>query len=174
VRAIEHTSKSGSSHIITGRTNRNEEWVLGLVETKRPIGVVLIAVVNLLIYVPVLVFAVISPFTAHPYYGSGWNAVYFFAGFGMAYSIVGIVGVLGLLVRWRSFSYPAMLGWVVETVIFSTLCFFSYANVFSENGTIIGRIWNTRNFTILLSLVAFKLASIAYFVIKRAKAQAKR
>ena len=145
-----------------------------MVEAKRPIGVVLIAVVNLLIYVPVFVFAVISPFTAHPYYGSGWNAVYLFAGYGVAYSIVGIVGVLGLLVRWRSFWYPAMVGWAVEAVIFSTLCFFSYTNVFSDNGTIIGRIWNTRYLTILLSLVAFKLASIAYFATKRARLKTKK
>ena len=94
--------------------------------------------------------------------------MYLFAGYGVAYSIVGTAGVLGLLVRWKSFWYPAMMGWAVETVIFSTLCFFSYTNVFSENGTIIGRIWNTRYLTILLSLVAFKLASIAYFATKRA------
>lgn len=145
--------------------------VLGLVEAKRPIGVALIAFVNLLIYVPVLAFAIISPFTAHPYYGSGWNAVYLFAGFGVAYSLVGIMGVLGLLVRWRSFWYPAMLGWAVECVIFSTLCFFTYTNVFSEKGTIVGRIWNTQYLTILLSLVAFKLASLGYFATKRASAR---
>jgi hypothetical protein len=143
--------------------------VLGLVEAVRPIGVVLIAVVNLLIYVPALVFVINSLFTAHPYYGSGWNAVYFIVGVGVTYSIIGIIGVLGLLVRWKSFWYPAMMGWAVEIVIFSTLCFFTYTNVFGENGTIIGRIWNTQYLTILLSIVAFKLASIAYFATKRAK-----
>jgi hypothetical protein len=134
---------------------------------KRPFGVVLIAAVNLLIYLIVLVFSVISPFLAHPYYGSGWMAVYIYVGFGAIYSIAGIVGTFGLVLHWRSLWYISMLGWTVECVVFSILCFFSYTNDFSENGTIIGRIWNMRQLTILLGLVAFKLASIAYFAKKR-------
>lgn len=76
-----------------------------LAKIERPFGVVLIAVANLLIYVAVVAYALSNYFAPHTsmYDGAAASmAAEFYAGLIVTYSIVGIIGVLGLLVRWRS------------------------------------------------------------------------
>jgi hypothetical protein len=142
-----------------------------LAKIERPIGVVLIAVANLLIYIAVLAYLINSFFTAHSYYGSGYMAGIFITCAGVTYSVAGIIGVLCLLVRWKSFRYLAMLGWAVECVIFSTIGLFGgWSKGYFDSSYII--IYNYQVIFIAVSIVLFKIISIAYFATKKTQASA--
>ena len=139
-----------------------------MAKIERPIGVVLIAVANLLIYIAVLAYVINLYFTAHSYYGSGYNLLIVSTYAGVTYSIAGIIGVLCLLVRWKSFRYVAMSGWIVECVIFSTIGLFGWSKGYFDSAYII--IYDYQVIFIAVSMVLFKIISIAYFATKKAQA----
>jgi hypothetical protein len=143
-----------------------------LAKIERPIGVVLIAVANLPIYIAVLAYVINLYFTAHSYYGSGYNELIFSTYAGVTYSVAGIIGVLCLLVRWKSFRYQAISGWVVECVIFSIIGFFGgwSKNYFDSSYLII---YNYQVIFIAVSIILFKSISIAYFATKKTQASAR-
>lgn len=125
-----------------------------MAKIERPFGVVLIAVANLLIYVAVVAYALSNYFAPHTsmYDGAAASmAGEFYAGLIVTYSIVGIIGVLGLLVRWRSLRELAMIGWAFECVIFSIIAIFYYYQVIF----------------IAVALILFKIISILYFARKK-------
>jgi hypothetical protein len=139
-----------------------------LARIERPVGVVLIAVANLLIYVGALVFVISPLFTAHTWYYDGAIASLigeFIAGVVVTYSIVGIIGVLCLILRWKSFRYLAMIGWAVECVIFSILgVFWGWSKGYLDSSYII--IYNYQAIFLAVSIVLIKIISIAYFATK--------
>jgi hypothetical protein len=142
-----------------------------LAKIERPIGVVLIAVANLPIYIAVLAYVINLYFTAHSYYGSGYNLLIVSTCAGVTYSVAGIIGVLCLLARWKSFRYLAILGWVVECVIFSTIGLFGgWSKGYFDSSYII--IYNYQVIFIAVSIVLFKIISIAYFATKKTQASA--
>jgi len=142
-----------------------------LAKIERPIGVVLIAVANLPIYIAVIAYVINLYFTAHPYYGSGYMAVIVSTYAGVTYSVAGIIGVLCLLARWKSFRYLAMFGWVVECVIFSTIGLFGgWSKGYYDSSYII--IYNYQVIFVAVSIVLFKIISIAYFATKKTRASA--
>ena len=130
----------------------------------RPVGVVLIALVNLVIYIAVLAywFNINLP-TTSSYYGSGGVALGFFTIAVVTYSIVGIIGVICLLVRWRSFRELAMIGWAIECLPFSIICVeigYPFIQLLTEGE------FGTAAFLVMLLLAAivlFKITSIIYF-----------
>jgi len=142
-----------------------------LAKIERPIGVVLIAVANLPIYFAVLAYLINLYFTAHSYYGSGYNVLIVSTYAGVTYSVAGIIGVLCLLARWKSFRYLAMLGWVVECVIFSTIGLFGgWSKGYFDSSFIV--IYNYQVIFVAVSIVLFKIISIAYFATKKTQASA--
>ena len=142
-----------------------------MAKIERPIGVVLIAVANLPIYIAVIAYVINLYFTAHPYYGSGYMAVIVSTYAGVTYSVAGIIGVLCLLARWKSFRYLAMFGWVVECVIFSTIGLFGgWSKGYYDSSYII--IYNYQVIFVAVSIVLFKIISIAYFATKKTRASA--
>lgn len=142
-----------------------------MAKIERPIGVVLIAVANLPIYVAVLAYVINLYFTAHSYYGSGYNLLIFITCAGVTYSVAGIIGVLCLLARWKSFRYVAMLGWIVECVIFSIIGLFGgWSKGYFDSSYII--IYNYQVIFVAVSIVLFKIISIAYFATKKTRASA--
>jgi len=142
-----------------------------LAKIERPIGVVLIAVANLPIYIAVLAYVVNLYFTAHSYYGSGYNLLIISTYAGVTYSVAGIIGVLCLLARWKSFRHLAMLGWVLECAIFSTIGLFGgWSKGYFDSSYII--IYNYQVIFIAVSIVLFKIVSIAYFAAKKTQASA--
>ena len=143
-----------------------------LAKIERPIGVVLIAVANLPIYITVLAYVISFYFAPHySYFGSGYVVVELITYVGMTYSIAGIIGVLCLLVRWKSFRYVAMLGWIVECVIFSTIGLFGgWSKGYYDSSTII--YYHYQVIFVAVSIVLFKIISIAYFATKKTRASA--
>ena len=143
-----------------------------MAKIERPIGVVLIALANLPIYFAVLAYVINFYFVPHySYFGSGYNVWIVSTYAGVTYSIAGIIGVLCLLVRWKSFRYVAMLGWIIECVIFSTIGLFGgWSKGYFDSSYII--IYNYRVIFIAVSLVLFKIISIAYFATKKTQASA--
>jgi hypothetical protein len=125
-----------------------------LAKIKRPFGVVLIAVANLVIYISVAAYALnnyLSPHTSFYDGAAAFMTLEFYTGLIVTYSIVGIIGVFGLLVRWRSFRELAMIGWAFECVIFSIISIFYYYQVI----------------LIAVVIVLFKIISIVYFARKK-------
>jgi hypothetical protein len=142
-----------------------------LAKIERPIGVVLIAVANLLIYIAVLAYVINLYFTAHSYYGSGYNVLIVSTYAGVTYSVAGIIGVLCLLARWKSFRYLAMSGWIVECVIFSIIGFLGgWSKGYFDSSFIV--IYNYQVIFVAVSIVLFKIISIAYFATKKTQASA--
>jgi hypothetical protein len=141
-----------------------------LANIDRPIGVVLIALANLPIYIAVLAYAINLYFTGHSYYGSGYNLLILSTYAFVTYSVAGIIGVLCLLARWKSFRYMAMLGWIVECVIFSTIGFFGWSKGYFDSSYIIT--YNYRVIFLAVSIVLLKIISIAYFATKKTQASA--
>ena len=140
----------------------------------RPVGVVLIALVNLVIYIAVLAYAFnlrSTPVYA-PVGGPVGVLVAMIFVVCVAYSIVGISGVIGLLARWRSFRELAMIGWAIECLPFSIIgiievYFFSQALL--EEGFRLAD-WQLPQFRVMLTAVAvvlFKITSIVYFAKKK-------
>lgn len=143
----------------------SDSWVVKNVI--KDLGILVIAVLNMVFYAAVLLFTVvIVPVNAHPYFGSGWNFVYMLAYCGFAYSIAGIAGIILLLKHYKSLYALAVIGWISEIVFFSVLSSFSYTNVFGESGDIIGRIWNMSYLLPFLSVIALKVISTSYFATK--------
>jgi len=133
-----------------------------LAKIGRPIGVVLIAVANLPIYIAVLAYVIDLYFAAHSYYGSGYNLFIVSTYAGVTCSVAGIIGVLCLLARWKSFRYVAMFGWIVECVIFSAIGLFGgWSKGYFDSSYII--IYNYQVIFMAVSIVLFKIISIAYF-----------
>ena len=142
-----------------------------MAKIERPIGVALITVANLPIYIAVLAYVINLYFTAHSYYGSGYNLLTISTYAGVTYSVVGIIGVLCLLARWKSFRYVAMLGWIVECVIFSVIGLFGgWSKGYFDSSYII--IYNYQVIFVAVSIVLFKIISIAYFATKKTQASA--
>lgn len=143
-----------------------------MAKIERPIGVVLIAVANLPIYIAVLAYLINLHFAPHySYYGSGYVVGELITYVGVTYSVAGIIGVLCLLVRWKSFRYVAMLGWVVECVIFSAIGLFGgWSKGYFDSSYII--IYNYQVIFVAVSIVLFKIVSIVYFATKKTRASA--
>ncbi len=149
-----------------------------MAKIERPIGVVLIAVANLPIYIAVLAYVINSyfAFIDRPYYSLPSSGAAYIVGLIVAcaavtYSIAGIIGVLCLLVRWKSFRYLAILGWIVECVIFSIIGFFGgWSRGYYDSSTII--FYHYQFIFMAVSIVLFKIISIVYFATKKTQPSA--
>jgi len=77
-----------------------------------------------------------------------------------------MISILGLLARRKSFWYPAITGWIVECIVYSSLGYFYgwTKNYFDESYIIT---YDYQLILIALSIVLFKIISIAYFTTKK-------
>lgn len=131
-----------------------------LAKIERPFGLVLITVANLLIYFAGAAYALdnyLSPHTSMFDGAAAAMAAEFYTGLIVTYSIVGVIGVLGLLARWKPFRHLAMIIWAVDCVIASAYGYFGgwSQGYFVSSGFII------------VSIVFIKIMSIAYLVKKK-------
>jgi hypothetical protein len=147
-----------------------------LVKGERPVGVVLIAVVNIVIYAAVLAwvlsllsrlsFVIIgSRYFLNPY-AFGWD---FYLLLGVAYCVAAMIGVVSLLRDWRSFRWTAMTGYAFECVLFAIIGF-----LWGWLGPLeYGISWLNIHYVYIYVIfgtaaaIAFKIASVVYLARKK-------
>jgi hypothetical protein len=154
--------------------NRNSApvWRRGwrsLIKVGRPAAVVLIAVVNLVIYVAVLAWVLSFLITDLPYFGDAffWAMEGFYLLLGVVYSIAGMIGIVYLLKSWKSFRWTAMIGYAFELVLFSIIGYFWGWSLGSDGYNVSFRIYHYQFIFGAAAVIVFKIASIVYLARKK-------
>lgn len=130
---------------------------------ERPVAVVIIAIVNVMIYVAVLSWVLPFLITGLVYFGDfRWWAFAFYRFLGVAYSVAGIIGVVYLLRNWRSFRWTAITGYVFECVLFAIIGFIGLFGGYAYG--IPGVVYH---YQLIFGIIVFKIASIVYLARKK-------
>ena len=137
-------------------------------EPQKPVGVFLIVVANPVFYAAALVYVMMFASNAHPCYGSGWLFVDFVTYVGLSYSLIGMLGTVSLLTFRKPFRYLAIAGWIFECVIYSMIAYaFGQNTVYFDSGSFTN--YNRELLITVAVILAFKIASVAYFYTKKVK-----
>lgn len=140
---------------------------------ERPVAVVIIAIVNVMIYVAVLSWVLPFLIAFLRYFPWSLMGALYYSFFGVAYVVAGIIGVVYLLRRWWSWAFrrDAMTGYAFECVLFVFAIIGAIESWLPSPPFYYSFFWPYVDYYQFIfgnaAAIAFKIASIVYLARKK-------